>query len=733
MTEKWQQNTIGSRINMGLLPQISCQNKTANTLKTRWLSVLCSINPLFVFLLLLLLLTGISSPVFAINFNAYWSYKQSGGEERETLTEFQQRYSLGLGQAIRFRPTHAISASAAVGYTRTQSDTGRGQGFVATDNLNPSAQVSLVNDILLAQVSGRTDIRSSKGGDSSAYSWEAALVSMWNIPLWPKLRFSYSEFSEPVEGISLFPTSAQKEINTGASVGWDLILAQFSYQYNNNKNEDPAGNNLAESDSHFARLETDGVFWDNRLRFNLAQQFGYSTDDVTIEGEDGFFDFPLLGETFGKISIPGSPDDLKPDEDDYEVPNQPLPQGVEFDERVHLYFDAGIDEQIDIVRLILLDSFSVPQALELTWELYTRNNPFDDWELALDNLEGTVTLTEDDSIDIAIGLAAATEIILVAKNVPSGPLTFSALEAYSQITESISSTNTNYLTNFGMGYRITRSLRASANLTLEQNKIDTEDVTIDSNRRTVSGNLRWTPLPYLSPALSFSEYLTDSDTGPENISRNYSLTVFTIPLNTVTVTLGAVRTERYSDQQLNFISDRYYMATRALIYPDLTATWNLTYNDSETLQIDDLVKNITRISNALRFNAQLYKYLSADFLTSYSHSKTDIDTSQFGDAILNLRYRPSEILSLRGGYSTYFLDNDRSDRLDLNLNLQLVNNQKTRLTFTATHTQSDRTTDNVALVGSWDISRNLFLSTQANYRFAQRNVYNFIINLSLWL
>jgi outer membrane usher protein FimD/PapC len=90
-------------------------------------------------------------------------------------------------------------------------------------------------------------------------------------------------------------------------------------------------------------------------------------------------------------------------------------------------------------------------------------------------------------------------------------------------------------------------------------------------------------------------------------------------------------------------------------------------------------------------------------------------------------------LSLRGGYSTYFLDNDRSDRLDLNLNLQLVNNQKTRLTFTATHTQSDRTTDNIGLVGSWDISRNLSLSTLANYRFAQQSVYNFLINLSLWL
>ncbi|KPK25464.1 MAG: hypothetical protein AMJ61_11885, partial [Desulfobacterales bacterium SG8_35_2] len=730
--QKWQHNTISSGINMGLLPQISCQNKTARTRNSRWLAVGWSISPLGAFLLLLFFLTGISSPAFAINFNAYWSYKQSGAEDRETLTEFQQRYSLGLGQAIRFRPSHAISASAAVGYTRSESDFGRDQGFVTTDSLNPSAQVSLVNDIFSAQVSGRTDIRSSEGGDSSQSAWEASLVSMWSIPLWPRLRFSYSEFSEPVEGISLFPTSGEKEINTGASLGWDLILAQFSYQYNNNKREDPVGNSLSESDSHFARLDTEGVFWNNRLRFNLAQQFGYSTQNVSIGDEGGFFDLPLLGETFAKITIPGSPNDLKPDEDDYEVPNQPLPQAVEVDERVHLYFDAGTDEQIDIVRLVLVDSFSVQLALELTWELYTRNDTFDDWELALDNLEGTATADEDDSIDIAIGLAT-TEIILVAKNVPSGPLTFSALQAFTQITESISSTNTNYLTNLGMGYQISRSLRASANLTLEENELDTGDDTIDSNRRTISGNLRWTPLPFVSPALSFSEYLSDSDAGPENISRNYALTVFTIPLDTVTVTLGAVRNERYSDQQLNFISDRYYIATRALIYPDLTATWNLNYTDSETLQLDDFVKRITSITNSLRFNAQLYRYLAADLLTSYSHSKTDTDTGQTGDAILNLRYRPSEILSLRGGYATYFLDNDKSDRLDLNLTLQLINNQKTRLSLFASHIQSDSTTDNIGLTGTWEISRNLSLTSQANYRFAERHIYNFRLNLSLWL
>ena len=75
---------------------------------------------LFMLLLLLLLPAGFASPVFAIEFNALWRYRQSGGDDLDTQRDFIQRYSLGVGQTIMYRPSHAIIASAAVGYSRSE-------------------------------------------------------------------------------------------------------------------------------------------------------------------------------------------------------------------------------------------------------------------------------------------------------------------------------------------------------------------------------------------------------------------------------------------------------------------------------------------------------------------------------------------------------------------------------------------------------------------------------------
>jgi len=710
----------------------TCNKVTGLPLLPRWLPLSVSIGPLGLFLLVLLLLTGVSSPASALNFNAYWAYRQSGGEDRDTLREFQQRYSLGVGPALTYQPTHAIRASAAVGYTRTQSDPGT--GMVASDELTPSAQLSLVNDIFLAQLAGTSYIRNTDKTESTLSSWEATLGTSWSIPLVPSLRYSYSEFVDTPDNLTLFTRTGQKEKNSNISVTWDLILADFSYQFSNYKSEDPVSNSLYESDSHFARFETEGRFWENRLNYNFAQQFGYTTQDITIEDQEGFFDFPLEGERYAKVTDPDTPlDQLLPDSPDYEDPASPLPQDVDVDEHVHFYFAGDFPAQIDIVRLTVADSFTRSQALELRWAFYTRSDPSDPWVERRGNLQGAATLDDNRSIDIAIG-RPATDFILVAENVPSGPLVFTSFLAFTKITQTSSSTTTSNLSNFSIGYLITRTLRASANLTKEQTESEySDDIANENDRRTVSGSLKWSPLPYIRPSIDFSEFREKSSETPEDIDRSYSLTVTTIPIESMVVTYGYTRQERFIDEQKTLNSNRYRLNTKAEIYPDLTGSWSISYTDLQRLEDDGFVTGETSINNRIVLNAQLLKYLSGDFTTSYTHREFDLDTTDNADAIFSLRYRPSDILSLRGSYTTYFLDRDTTDKFDLNMNLMLISTLKTRLTFTATHRQSDETTDNFGLVGSWDIGRNLSLLTQGNYLMAEKNTYNFRINLSLGL
>ena len=88
-------------------------------------------------LLLLLLLLGIALPAAALNFNAFWLYRTSGGEGRDRISETQQRYNLGVGPQLDWQPTHAIRATANISYSQTQFEDGDGKDTIET--MSPSA------------------------------------------------------------------------------------------------------------------------------------------------------------------------------------------------------------------------------------------------------------------------------------------------------------------------------------------------------------------------------------------------------------------------------------------------------------------------------------------------------------------------------------------------------------------------------------------------------------------
>ena len=107
--------------------------------------------------LLILCLIGFSSSAAAIDFNANWYYAQRGGDGLQTEDEFRQRYSLGVGPTISYKPTHAITASAGISYSRTRSGDDRETSW--NDGITPVARLSLFNDIFLADIAGSSTMR----------------------------------------------------------------------------------------------------------------------------------------------------------------------------------------------------------------------------------------------------------------------------------------------------------------------------------------------------------------------------------------------------------------------------------------------------------------------------------------------------------------------------------------------------------------------------------------------
>ncbi len=205
-----------------------------------------------------------------------WIYRESGGDGLETQSEFQQRYQLGVGPAVTYQLTPAITASGGVGYRNTQRDTG--DGMESVEQVSPFGQISLVNDIFVANASANSFTTMSGTDNSSAY-WNASLSSVWNIPFWPSVQFNYGEDFSGIDKKALFDDSNGKNQNTTVSVDWDLLLANLYYEYNINEFIDGNGDSLSKATTHYGRFETDGRFWQDRIGVNLTQQYRETTTE----------------------------------------------------------------------------------------------------------------------------------------------------------------------------------------------------------------------------------------------------------------------------------------------------------------------------------------------------------------------------------------------------------------------------------------------------------------------
>jgi hypothetical protein len=712
------------------------------------------------FSLLFLLQAGYSSPVFALdvkppvfglNFNANWDYRETGGEDVDTLRIFQQRYSLGggAGQRLSYQPTSALTATAGVGYTRSQHDSG--QGIVDLQQLTPSTQLSVTNDIFLAQLSGvasssRIEPPSGTVLENSSKSWDASLATAWQIPLVPSLRVNTSEMTNTNAGIFSAvnqAVSTSSKSNTMA-LDWDLILAKFNYIYTDQTNTDPL-ENFTDSKSHFARFETGGSFWDKRLGMRFAQQFQKTTQGFDLRVDQGGLALlPLGGQASAFVYDPSDPAagiDPFTLPEPLDVPLAPIGTlsdgdldvpalSVVANGRVALGFEVDLAQQIDLLRLTISTLLTNDQAAALQWSLYV--NPDDNgWvkvaEVITVNYDSiakrfTMTIDRDEA-----------KIMVVAVNNTGNLLEFTEIEAFSQHTENFGSSKTGNLTNFGMGLKLTETLRASAGLTLDNIESESGDITRTVDRMSTNANLRWTPIPSVAPSLGFSETRIVESGKADARTNSYSLTLATIPLPSMNVTFGASLRESYRDERKTRSGSRYNLTTTARIYPDLNASMHLSASESE--EYDDgarIIGNSSAFSGNFNLVAALRRYVTANLASSYSKTRRNAESPrEAANALLSLQYRPSPLLALRGSYATRLLGEGGADSFDLGLNLALLRTRKARLNLLASHTQAETVRDNISLNGGWDISKNLLLLANGNLIFAEK--YSYALQASLKL
>jgi hypothetical protein len=695
-------------------------------------------------LLLPALLACGAPPALAVTFNGFWQHRATGGDDIDTRHFFQQRYGLGAGTGLSFQPTHAISAGANLSYTRTERDLG--QGRATSEEITPSAHLGIANDIFQTRLFATvTESRRAPGTDQTQQSWDASLASNWTWFLWPSLRLNYGEGATTAKAGRAESGIDTRNSNYGFGLDWDLLLAKAFYAFSHTRGEDRLSEAISETESHFGRLETGGNLWQNRINVRLSQQFQQATSEFSVSVEEGeVFDLRLGGEPRAAVlavdQVPlVAPEDVEP------VSNPELGDTfldvtaltIGFNERAHLGISFDFTQGVDVLH-VYLHPFDTnhqlinSQADLLQWDLYVRPPAgVDEWVQAAEEIPATYNITES-RFELNIG-RQVREFKVVVTNLTGVTLSLTELEAISFLTESAASRQTSHLSNAGLRIRLTSTLTAASNLTFEKSDTEVGETERESTRRSLSSSLRWTPSPFVTPSLGFSETRQEQTGAAEAVSRSYSLIVATFPLPTLNVTVGANRSDRFSNGRRTSTSDNFSLTSTAMLYPDLTAGLSANYSMSSRERADGTITDTDSFSSRLTFNARLNRALTADLTGSYQQSETAASTTSSSDSILSLAYRPSDLLSMRLSGSRRWSGPDIPDTLAYTMNMALLRTHKTRVTFRYNHTRAVQTLNSFGLDGSWDISRSLALQSRFNYASATTDTWSILTSLALRL
>lgn len=736
------------------------------------------------FTVCLLLLLGFPGVAMSLDFNAFWLYRTSGGDNRDSRTVFQERYSLGVGPQLDWRPTHAVTLSGGVGYNRTQSDSGA--GMVRTEEITPAASLTLTNDIFSLGLAG--ELSQSSGSNrqtTTGNSWDASLASRWSIPYWPGLRLNYSQRDEGGD-TELLERSERIQTSGSAAVDWDLRLVQLDYRYSTTLDEDRSSGDSTDSDSHFLRGESGGSLLNNRVSFRLSQQYQLTDSSSQLFGE------LLLASGTARF------DNILPTDPAYRDPDDPEAPSLDPPEQIHIQFRiTGFEQQVDVIRLDY-NPFLGQERPPLVWDLYLRNFA-GVWEAA-----GVIVGIDDAAAGFVVLPInrEVEELLLVSQDSALRLPPATAFRLFNQDGEQnvqqTDSTSTNLLTNAGVNVSLTRTLRASLNASFEQ--LDGESVSTlrtteegdqitqaerESQRRTLSGRLVWTPAPWVTPSLGFSETTEDQEALQfgafvsrnlsERVNRSYSMTIATRPSAALGVTFGVTKTETTAEENNRSASQRiirdrvgdgmqYSVTTSAQLYPDLNTSLFVSYSEREeqaletrtaadgTIETSDQRLESTSFGIRSNFNARLRSDVTADLTTNFrigSQQRRTLeqvdgeDRDDFprltksspttADTSLVLSYRPSNYLSLRGFFTTYFLDSTQDDRMGAGLTLALLRTSKTRVTMDYNIVYVDEVINSFGLNGSWNISHALSLQGRTNYTMSDSDFYSAQLSLNLRL
>ncbi|MFH1020934.1 MAG: hypothetical protein V1782_10060 [Pseudomonadota bacterium] len=617
-------------------------------------------------------------------------------------------------------------------YNRNWREQGETEGF------DPALRFALNNDLFLFNLFGTaSEQRNSIATDRSRRSWEAAWASNWENRFWPKLRTSYGrDFSNDDENPHRQDTEGTRE---SIGVDWDFELFKTHYNFNRTQQNDNVTLGETTGTNHFARLDSSGRFFENRLSLGFSQQYSTSqSESSTAVGAGGV---ALLKQTIAQvltghdatplINDPGelSSNSLMSDSD-VEIVSGVYTDGFD-NPPLNIAFRVDLRE-VNRIYLYTEENIGLMAAGAFTMDLYGSTNDTD-----YQRIQSNVSLSYNQvekRFEIATGNLTFRWLKLVVTNSSIQRVDFSEIETYDQVVSSEDfvfrrNKTISNISDLNMGYRFSSALGMTYNLSLEHGIYASASNYIRQNQ---IGEMRWTPWEYLSTAFGFSENMEEAEGSPETMNRAYTLRVSSLPLRSVDMNLGLSRTERYED--MNLLSTAYStgLYTAAVLYPDLDANLEVTFGRTEyektatlTTIYGSLYDNTgnentgatTRnYGSRLTLTARLIPRLTADLTTDYQNIQGAVATEIMDDK-LTLNWRVSDILSCLTAVGKEW-ENWQSAGENLLLQTSLAPTSNTQFSLSYYLVTDKDAASRYALNGSWAIGPHVTL--QGNVFYVER-------------
>ncbi len=661
----------------------------------------------------LLILTGILSwegvtLAGTLGLSGNWQYQHTGNGE--DCDSYQQNYNLDFGHEM----TEAMTLSGSVRYNNNWNE-GR-----VTETLYPTLDFRVSNDIFRLDFSGTaTERMNSEGPDQSDRSWDARWDSAWSRDWWPEFRLRYGEglsWDDQTPHV-VDKDSSQMGLDIDWETAWDIIPAKTFYSYYRNEGTDKVTSLDDTNESHYARLQLGRSFWANRFAFSFSQQ--YSMNHQESEGPIGTPRPRTISKCMaGEDDTPDEdtlPDNLELIDHDYET----SALVIEPDEDLTMNIGVKVDsQQIDLFYFYTVEDLS-PADRDFRWDLWVSEDG-DEWKRKAIDLTSIYNLSFH-RFEIDIPGVKANYLKLVTKPTLANAVSFSEVEVMRRaVSEKEERDFENYMTDLGLGFRLTTDLNLNYSLSLEKSKSDSDyNEDRSQDRRTQAGTLAWTPSPYFSPSLNVSECQQnnngDNETRqPDTLTRSYSFSITSAPLPTLDLSSSVTRSENYEDDKKISTTDSYCLYTTAVLFPDLDSSLDITYSTTDDEEQDE----DTRTFGARTYlTARLSPKLTADLTGEYNKSMGETD-SVSKDAVLTLNWRPSDIFSLRGS-ANYTWEEDEACRSNYTVAMSVVPSDKTQVNLNYSYADSTSTTENYGISCNWTINRIFSMNLNGSYQIKE--------------